>query len=114
MFDLPDATVGPAEIPAGAVVVDVREEYERRAGHVPGSLHLPLDRLPEAAAHLPAAPLVLVCLGGTRAAFAARALRSAGLDARVLAGGMRGWVAAGLPLQPAGGTLAPHGRAPAG
>ncbi len=112
MFDLPDATVGATELPAGAVVVDVREEYERRAGHVPGSVHLPLDRLPEAAADLPAVPLVLVCLGGTRAAFAARALRSAGLDARVLAGGMRGWVAAGLPLEPADGTLAPHGRPP--
>ena len=113
MFDTDDLLVGPLDLPPGAALVDVREPYEWAAGHIPGSRHVPIDALAEALPDLPAdRPVVLVCLGGLRAAMCAAALRTTGLDVRVLDGGVRAWVAAGLTLDRPGATLAPHGRPP--
>ena len=67
------------ELATGAVLLlDVRDDDEWRAGHVPGSAHLPLERLREAAHLLPAVPIVTVCSGSRRAAAAASALRRLG------------------------------------
>jgi rhodanese-related sulfurtransferase len=89
-----------------AQVVDVRTPAEREAGHVPGSRHVELDRLPEAIHTLdPDRPVVLYCRGGSRQAMAAEALAAAGWDARVLEGGIVGWQEEGLPLEPEGGRV---------
>jgi rhodanese-related sulfurtransferase len=108
--DVPQLT--PAEaadaIRTGAVVVDVREDDEWQAGHVAGALHLPLSELPWRATELPGAPaqLVLVCRVGGRSQMLAEALAARGHDAVAnLAGGLEAWVAAGLPLEPAGGRV---------
>jgi rhodanese-related sulfurtransferase len=91
-----------------ALLIDIREPYEWAAGRIPGSVHVPMDLLPEAAADLPRdRPWVMVCLGGVRAAFCAAALRDTGHDITVLEGGLRAWVAAGQPFE---GTVAPHGQ----
>jgi len=67
------------ELATGAVLLlDVRDDDEWRDGHVPGSAHLPLERLREAAHMLPAVPIVTACSGGPRAAAAASALRRLG------------------------------------
>jgi hydroxyacylglutathione hydrolase len=67
------------ELATGAVLLlDVRDDDEWRAGHIPGSAHLPLERLREAAHLLPAVPIVTVCSGSRRAAAAASALRRLG------------------------------------
>ena len=67
------------ELTTGAVLLlDVRDDDEWRAGHIPGSAHLPLERLREAAHLLPAVPIVTVCSGNRRAAAAASALRRLG------------------------------------
>jgi len=67
------------ELATGAVLLlDVRDDDEWREGHVPGSAHLPLERLREAAHVLPAVPIVTVCSGSRRAAAAASALRRLG------------------------------------
>lgn len=83
------------------VLLDVREESEWRAGHIPGARHLGkgiLERDIEAAVPDPAAEIVLYCGGGYRSALAAESLGRMGYT-RVLSmdGGMRGWRAAGLP-----------------
>jgi hydroxyacylglutathione hydrolase len=62
----------------GVLLVDVRDDDEWRAGHVPGSAHLPLERLRESAHLLPAVPIVTACSGGRRGAAAASALRRLG------------------------------------
>ena len=68
------------EFATGAVLlVDVRDDWEWHDGHVPGSLHLPLENLREAAHLLPAVPIVTVCSGTRRGAAAASALRRLGL-----------------------------------
>ena len=88
----------------GALAVDVREPEEWEAGHVDGSLWIPLGELQDRAGELPRdRPLVIVCRSGSRSGYAADALVAAGYDASNLAGGLHAWAAAALPLVPAGG-----------
>jgi hydroxyacylglutathione hydrolase len=66
-------------------VVDVREDDERDADPLPGSLHIPYRLVAEAAATLPRdRPIVTVCESGARAGVAASILAAAGLEARPL------------------------------
>ena len=60
------------------LLVDVRDAWESCQGRVPGSVHLPLPSLREAAHLLPAVPTVTACTDGRRAAAAASALRRFG------------------------------------
>ena len=88
-------------------LVDVREPYEHEAGHIAGDRHIPLERLAQAAAELDG-PVVFYCRVGARSAMAAEAFRAAGVPARNLAGGLLAWERSGLPLEPEGGSVAPH------
>lgn len=93
------------ESAAGEVaIVDVRDEEERRAGHIPGSLHLPMSKLPRRLGELSHdRPLVLVCRSGQRSAQVTAYLAERGFDARNLEGGLKAWTRAGLPLSTAEG-----------
>ena len=94
---------------AGALLVDVREPYEREAGHIAGSRHIELAALGAAAPTIERErPVIFYCRVGARSAMAADAFRSAGYDAHSLAGGLLAWVDAGLPLTPEGGRVASH------
>jgi rhodanese-related sulfurtransferase len=92
-------------VASGAAAVDVREPDEWHAGHMAGSTWIPLGELGRRLDELPSGPLVIVCRTGSRSGMVADALVGAGLDARNLAGGLVGWVAAGLPLEPADGRV---------
>ena len=85
-----------------AVVVDVCEPAEYAAGHVAGSRNVPLSKL-EGANNLPsnkALPLVVVCATGARAPRAVAQLRKAGYaNAQALAGGLKAWREANLPVE---------------
>ncbi|MEV7619760.1 ThiF family adenylyltransferase [Microbacterium sp. NPDC089321] len=80
-----------AEIAAGAALLDVREDAEVAAGMIPGAQHVPLARVLADPAALDAGRVVVICQVGARARRAADALRAAGADAVVLAGGMDAW-----------------------
>jgi rhodanese-related sulfurtransferase len=83
----------------GGLLLDVREPDEWEAGHAPGSLHVPLRSLPAEQGRLPTDhPVVAVCAVGQRSARAAQALRAWGYEAANLAGGLKAWAAAGLPV----------------
>ena len=91
-----------------AVVVDVREPYEREAGHIEGSRHIELERLASQAETLPRdRPIVFQCRLGARSAMAAHAFRAAGYDAWSLHGGLQLWHDRGLPVA-GGGAVADH------
>ena len=91
-----------------AVVVDVREPYEREAGHIEGSRHVELERVASQAETLPKdQPVVFHCRLGARSAMAAQAFRQAGYDAWSMAGGLKAWDDAGLPIA-GGGKVADH------
>lgn len=88
---------------AHLTVVDVRSPGEFAAGHVQGSINLPLERIAQdAAQHLPhkQAPLVLCCLSGARSGVGVQLLRQLGYD-NVVNGGGVGSVALqlGRPVQ---------------
>ena len=93
----------------GWQVVDVREPYEREAGHIAGTAHIPLDRLTAEAATLdPQRPVVFYCRVGSRSTMAAQAFRTAGFEAYSLTGGITEWVRRDLPIEPADGHVAEH------
>ncbi|MEQ1803983.1 MAG: rhodanese-like domain-containing protein [Burkholderiaceae bacterium] len=85
-----------------AVLIDVSENAEYASGHVAGAKNVPLGSL-EASNDLPknkTLPLVLVCPTGARAARAVGMLQKRGFEkTRVLAGGLRAWREANLPIE---------------
>lgn len=91
-----------------ALVVDVREPYEREAGHIEGSRHIELERLSAEAESLPKdQTIVFQCRLGARSAMAAQAFKAAGFDAWSMAGGLERWNEEGLPVD-GGGKVADH------
>jgi rhodanese-related sulfurtransferase len=91
----------------GAQGVDVREQYERDAGHIADTLHIELDRLPAEADTLDRErPVVFYCRTGSRSALAAQAFAAAGFEAHNLDGGLKAWVKDGLPIDPPDGQVA--------
>ena len=79
------------------VLVDVREPQEWSAGHAPQAEHRPLGDL-DPAAHDPAVPVVAICRSGNRSGKAADLLANAGVPVHNVAGGMKAWAEAGLPI----------------
>ncbi len=80
-------------------VIDVREPMEFAAGHIAGSLNVPLSRITQA--DLPKGPLVLVCHSGNRSAQALAQLLQQGHPNPLtdLEGGIPAWQQAGLPVR---------------
>ena len=85
-----------------AVVIAVCEPTEYAAGHVGGAKNIPLGELE---AKLPttvknkATPVVLVCASGMRSGRAVAIARKLGYEkAESLAGGLKSWRAADLPI----------------
>jgi rhodanese-related sulfurtransferase len=90
-------------------VVDVREEYEREAGHIAGSRHIPLVQLSSRAGEIESGrPVVFYCRVGSRSDMAAQAFRAAGVSALSMRGGLVRWVSENRPLSPEGGHVADH------
>ena len=88
----------------GAVLLDVREQSEWRAGHAPQARHLVLSQLQDHLGELPTdRPIITVCRSGRRSAIAANLLTRHGYQATNLTGGMNAWAAAGLPVITNGG-----------
>ena len=85
------------------VLIDVREDSEWNAGHLPDAVHLGkgvIERDVETRYPDKATPLVLQCGGGFRSALAADTLQKMGYTNVVsLDGGFRGWVEHGLPVE---------------
>jgi rhodanese-related sulfurtransferase len=97
-------TVDATTVPTDAVLLDVREDDEWAAGHIPGAVHVPMMRVPQQLQHEPGpltpdANIVVVCKVGSRSAQVTAWLRQQGYEATNLAGGMYAWEAAGRPMQ---------------
>ena len=76
----------------GARVLDIRQDSEFDAGHVPGADHVELGDLAERPESVPDGPTVVMCGHGERAMGAASLLARAGhRDVAVLAGGPQDW-----------------------
>ncbi|MHA6622251.1 rhodanese-like domain-containing protein [Pseudonocardia sp. DLS-67] len=87
--------IGPGEIGGRGRVLDVRQDAEFAAGHLPGAVHIELGSLQRAARDLPVEPTVLMCAHGDRAMGAASVLERAGhRDLAVVTGGPGEWAEA--------------------
>ena len=91
-------------IQAGQVsgpVLDIRQDAEYGAGHIPGASHIELGALAGGRARIASGPLTLICGHGERAMSAASLLAAAGhRDLTVAVGGPDDWAAAtGCHLQ---------------
>jgi rhodanese-related sulfurtransferase len=84
------------------VVLDVRPEAEYRAGHIPGAVSAPLDRLGSITPTLPKRREVVAYCRGPYCVYAddaVRLLRARGVRARRLDVGFPEWRRAGLPVE---------------
>ena len=88
-----------------AVVIDVCENEEFAAGHLVGAKNVPLGQLEErlpATVKNKALPLVIVCASGARANRAVAIAKKLGYDnAQAMAGGLKAWREASLPVEKA-------------
>ena len=85
------------------VLVDVREDSEWAADHLPGAIHLGkgvIERDVEKTVPDTNAELILYCGGGFRSALAADNLQKMGYKNVIsMDGGVRGWREKGYPMQ---------------
>lgn len=85
------------------VFVDVREESEYAAGHLPDAIHVGkgvIERDIETKVPDPETPLILYCGGGFRSALAADALQKMGYSNVIsMDGGWRVWTQEGYPTE---------------
>jgi rhodanese-related sulfurtransferase len=88
-----------------AIVIDVCEPDEFARGHVIGAKNLPLGQLEEKLAQVvknKSAQVVMVCQVGARSARAAATARQLGFEkVQSLAGGLKAWQAASMPVEKA-------------
>jgi len=84
-------------------LIDVREESEFAAGHIPSARHIGkgiIERDIEKAFPDVAAEIVLYCGGGFRSAIAADQLQNMGYtNVKSMWGGFRGWTEANAPIE---------------
>jgi rhodanese-related sulfurtransferase len=82
------------------VLIDVREDYEFAAGHIPEATLIPLGQLGSRLNEIPKdKTVVAVCRSGNRSGQATQLLRQAGFDAHNMDGGMISWEQAGFDIQ---------------
>ena len=88
-------------IDEGYEVVDVREDWEWKKGHVPGARHVVLNAiLANPTAHQFRDRTIFVCAIGERSAVAAEMAVALGVnDVVSVRGGTKAWRDAGLPLE---------------
>lgn len=91
------AHLAPKLAAGDVTVVDVRNRSEYEAGHLPGSLHIPVGYLAERLAEIPRdKPIIVQCQSGARSAIATSVLQKLGVnDATDLVGGFVAWKGAG-------------------
>lgn len=98
-----DDFLGRLEAGERVVLLDVREDHEWEAGHLPGAQHMGrgiLERDIERELPEKDTPIVLYCGGGYRSLLSADSLQRMGYTrVESLVGGWSGWVGQGLPVE---------------
>jgi rhodanese-related sulfurtransferase len=83
-----------------AYLIDVRQDEEWERGRIAGTVHIVLEEITARAGEVPRdRAVVFACRSGNRSAMVADAFRGDGYDAYNMAGGLRAWEQAGLPLE---------------
>ncbi len=90
-----------ADAADGPVILDVREDSEYEAEHIPGSLHIPYGGLAKRVDELPRdRPIATICRGGKRSGLAASILQREGFADVIHVGkGVGAWRTAANPVE---------------
>jgi rhodanese-related sulfurtransferase len=83
------------------VILDVREQSEWDAGHIPGALFIPMGQVPDRLSEIPQDKTVIVqCRSGNRSDQVTAFLEGQGFtNVHNLLGGINAWQGAGLPVE---------------
>lgn len=83
------------------VILDVREQSEWDAGHIAGAVLIPMNDVAARIAEIPTDKTVIVqCHSGNRSNQVTNYLRGQGMNnVHNMAGGLKAWEAAGLPVE---------------
>ncbi|WP_250448365.1 rhodanese-like domain-containing protein [Actinotalea sp. C106] len=94
----------PASSGAPVTVVDVREDHEYAAGHVPGALSIPLTQFVDRVGEVTSLPgeVYVICESGGRSAQVTAWLSQQGHDVANVAGGTGAWRSSGFPVEQPG------------
>ena len=90
-------------------LVDVREQFEYDAGHVPGSTHISMDGIAGRVDEIDKdKPVAFICLMGARSGMVADYFRTLGYDAYNVMGGFAQWFEEDLPTAPDDAKVVTH------
>jgi rhodanese-related sulfurtransferase len=83
------------------VILDVREQDEWDAGHIPGAVFMPMGQVPDRLSEIPKDKTVIVqCRSGNRSDQVTTFLEQQGFTNILnMAGGINAWQSAGLPVE---------------
>jgi rhodanese-related sulfurtransferase len=88
---------------SNTLVLDIRDDKDFAAGHLPRARHIPLGDLEKRATEIQKfkdKPVLVTCRNGNRAGSAARALKKLGFSQVFqLKGGLQAWEQASLPVE---------------
>lgn len=95
------ATVNQIRERADVLLIDVREQAEYDAGHIPGITLIPMGEIANRLAEIPKDKMVVVsCQSGRRSSQVASFLQEQGYtNIHDLQGGFSAWQQAGLPVE---------------
>ena len=97
-----DVTTAHGEHIAGAVLLDVRTKQELKEARIADAVHVPMASLDNRSRALQrkyeGRKVLVICRSGNRSARAAAHLRSLGVDAWNVSGGIKAWQRRGLPV----------------
>lgn len=100
MFERITPLEAAARLESGAVLIDVREQDEWDAVRAPNATLIPLSEFQLRYAEMPKdKEIVLICAGGVRSAQAAQFAAGHGYQVLNLEGGIKAWMADGLPVE---------------
>ena len=102
--NLPEVTVNDtvaAQQTGTHQILDVREQDERNAYRIAGTVFIPLGQLPQRASELdPKLPIIAYCKSGVRSLYAVEILQSLGrTNVASMTGGIVAWYEAGQPIE---------------
>ena len=86
-----------------AAVLDIREPFEFKKGHIANAINIPyakLDKQIDTLEPYKSEPLIVTCKTGTQSAHACKKLSKAGFQkVYLMRGGMQGWQDINLPIE---------------
>jgi rhodanese-related sulfurtransferase len=85
----------------GVMILDVREQDEWDAGHIPGAVFMPMGEVPNRLSEIPTDKTVIVqCRSGNRSSQVTDFLAKQGFtNVHNMSGGINAWQSAGLPVE---------------